>query len=113
MTPRPVIPDHLKRESEIQAEIVRCFRAIGLRVWITSEPRAKKSSRNLWDLYLLNPRNGRSAWFETKAPGGTLTPGQRDFRQLHLRSETMFAQGQMTEARELAIRLGALAKVAA
>ena len=107
MTPKPVIPDHLKREAEIQRECVAYLRALGLLVFITSEPRAKKSSRNIWDLYVVNPRNGKTAWFETKQPGKPLTDGQRAFEQAHCRNSVVFAVGQREAAERLAQKLGA------
>ena len=101
------VPDHLKREAEIQREIVTWLRGLHLKVFITSEPRAKKSSRNIWDLYVVKPRNGRSGWFETKKPGEKPTVGQYDFQQHHVRSDVCFGWGQLEHAQLFAAALGA------
>ena len=106
MTPKP-LPAHLKREADHQREIVLYLRALRLLVFITSEPRAKRSSRHVWDLYVITERNGRTGWFETKTEGGTLTEGQRAFQQAHCRSEVMFGWGQLPHAIAFAARLGA------
>lgn len=78
----------LPREAEVQAGLVRLFRACGGVVYSTSQGYRKerggtRMTPGLPDLVVFFPRGtGRLLFFEVKRPGGKRSPAQEQFGKL-------------------------------
>lgn len=104
------VPAHLKRENEIQREIVTFFRTVRFRVFVTSERRRKEGTKGVFDLYLVAPSRRGVGWFDTKRPGEELSMDQAEFIDLNERAGIPCGWGGLEEAKGLARRMGVLAR---
>lgn len=93
-------------EREIQAEIVRLYRAYGFIVWILSQKRASKQSPGIPDVYAVNPRTGHVIWHEVKTPTGRQSAAQSTFQEEHRGSAVHYVLGGVAAARAILNELG-------
>lgn len=75
----PAAPARSPSEKAVQTACKRYLRLVGAQVWDTSQPFRAAITPGLPDLLVFLPRQGL-VFVECKAPGGRLTPAQRDFR---------------------------------
>lgn len=66
-------------EREIQADVVKVYRAIGCKIWSHSEPRRAKLTAGYPDLTVMHPGRRLTWYHETKTPAGSLRPAQLEF----------------------------------
>jgi hypothetical protein len=75
-----------RREKEIQAEIVKLYRAFGCRVYNLSQARATKQTPGLPDMWVVSMDSGLARasklawWHEVKTPKGEQSEAQREFQ---------------------------------
>ena len=81
-----IAEDDQRLEKEIQADVVKLYRAFSCIVYKLSQPRATKQTPGIGDLYVFWPEMrglGPTAWWhETKTPTGEQRPDQREFQRL-------------------------------
>lgn len=77
-----VLEEDSRLERQIQADVVRLYRAHGCIVYSLSQTRASKQTPGIGDIYVLNPVKKRAWWHETKTPSGRQSPDQREFALL-------------------------------
>jgi hypothetical protein len=96
--------DRLERAE--QHEVVKVFRAFGLRVYSLSQARASKQTPGLGDLFVILP--GRCAfWWETKRPkGGQVSAAQQEFHDLCNAAGAPHHFGGRREAEDLVMTFG-------
>lgn len=103
------IPEHLKRENELQREIVAFFEALRCEVWVTSERRRKEGTPGMLDLYVIVRRKKRVGFFDVKQPDEDLRDSQMGFISANEAAGIPCGWGGMAQAKAFAHRLGLLA----
>lgn len=93
-------------EKDVQAAVVRAFRAVGCTVWSLSQARATQQTPGLPDLFITHPARGLFLAWETKAEGGRLRPEQRVFRDHCVAAGVRHYVGGLEEARAVIEHLG-------
>lgn len=89
-------------EREIQAEVVRIYRANGCVVYSTSSTRRSRIAAGIPDLIVFHAGAGVHLYHETKTPRGKLRPDQVDFAEQCIRTNTVHIVGGV-QAAELAV----------
>lgn len=81
-----IVEEDSRLEKQIQADVIKLYRAHGCVVFNLSQARATKQTPGIGDLYVFWPEYrglGPTVWWhETKTPAGKLRPDQREFQQL-------------------------------
>jgi hypothetical protein len=103
---QPSAPDEKSariREVEEQRAVVKIFREAGCKVYTTSEPRRKKSSAGVPDLWVVHMQSGNAWWFETKRQvGGVVSELQQEFAAECWQCGVYWFSGDRHKAAELA-----------
>jgi hypothetical protein len=63
-------------EKDVQAAVVKLYKAMGCEVYVLSQPRASMQTPGLPDLWVFAPRAGRAFWHESKAADGKPSAAQ-------------------------------------
>ena len=107
-----IVEDDARREKEIQAEIVKLYKALGCKVYNLSQPRASKQSPGLGDLWVVHlasgwNRKGKTAWWhETKTPKGKQSEDQREFQRECKACHVGYVLGGVLAAEEQLLAFG-------
>lgn len=103
--------DPLKREREIQEEVVRQYRAFGCVVFSTSQVRRAKVTPGIPDLFVFNCRVGRSWWHETKTAAGVHSPDQMEFAAFCQKCNEGYVTGGVGAAEEALVTFGVARRI--
>lgn len=95
--------DDDRLEREIQADVVKLYKALGCQVWSHSELRKTKQTPGYPDLTVLHPRRRLFWCHETKTPTGTLKPAQLEFRSVAAKCGLEVVVGGVAAAEEFLI----------
>jgi hypothetical protein len=105
MTDRP-------SEKQVQAAVVRLYRAFGCLTFSLAQPRATMQAEGLPDLWVFAPRRGAAWWHEVKAEGGQLRAEQARFGDLCRLCDVGHVVGGVADAKAKLTALGLIARVA-
>ncbi len=106
-TPAEIERDERIAEDKEQHEVVKMFRAYGLKVYNLSQKRAAKQTPGLADLYVTKKAAAIAFWFETKRQvGGELSSAQVDFRDENQAAGVRWYSGDRYHAAEALVALG-------
>jgi len=94
-------------EKEEQGMIVKLFRAVGIRVYTTSQARPAKVSPGIPDLWCVHKDAGVCFWWESKRQvGGELSTAQQEFRDECAAGLVNWGSGDRWAARAFLVRIG-------
>jgi hypothetical protein len=82
-----------------QASVAALYRAVGFRVYVTSQNRTSRVARGLPDLFLLHPRLNKPACQEHKRPGEPVTEEQQRFAEDWIASGGYYIRGDLDDAK--------------
>lgn len=107
--------DDQRLEKQIQADVVKLYRAHGCVVFSLSQPRATKQTPGIGDLFVFWANGhedcvGRAWWHETKTPSGTARPDQREFRRLCDQCDVAYVMGGRVAAESKLREIGAMSQ---
>jgi hypothetical protein len=107
-----IAEDDQRLEKQIQADVVKAYRAHGCIVYSLSQPRATKQTPGIGDLYVLWPEmhfEGPATWWhETKTPTGRASPDQVEFREYCDRCGEGYVIGGLAAAEAKLREIGAI-----
>lgn len=92
-------------EKEIQAQVMKLYRAFGCVVYNLSQARASKQSPGLPDLYVVHRGIHQAWWHETKTPFGKQSVAQKYFGEIHTKTPIRYVLGGVRAAEEQMITL--------
>lgn len=100
-------------EAREQRRVIDLFRAMGCRVYETSQKRAAKVTPGIPDLWVVCIRAGLAWWWETKrSAGGRHSSVQLDFAEECVLTGTPYGTGDRRAAEEYLIGLGLAERLA-
>ena len=100
-------------EAREQRRVIELFRAMGCRVYETSQKRAAKVTPGIPDLWVVCVRVGLAWWWETKrTAGGRHSSVQLDFAEECALTGTPYGTGDRRAAEEYLIALGLAERLA-